>query len=161
MSDFTFWSDVSTVISYTYFSYSASHALLQQSLPPFLYILSIFGTRWPALTREWTAVRVRQCGMDQASHPNDGVMVKRKEHCEALLFYQLRSKCPWCSLFFIHSNTTCGFFIPPLDGVHSPGMGSHHSLKTCLCIIDYSASLIKLIYSEGLQTCNNVECLDR
>lgn len=151
MSDFTFWSDVSTVISYTYFSYSASHNLLQQSLPSFLYILSIFGTRWPALTGEWTAVRVRQCGMDEVSYPNDGAMlVKVKEHCEALLFYQLCSMCPRCSLFFIHSDTTFSFFITPLDWVHSPCMGPHLSLKTCLWVTDYSASLIKLIYSEGV-----------
>lgn len=65
-------------------------------------------------------------------------------------------------IVFIYSNTSVGFFITPLDWVYPPTcMDPYHLLKTHLWDTDYSASLIQLIYSEGVQTCNNVECLDR
>lgn len=88
--------------------------------------------------------------------------MKMKEHCKAPTPLPAMFNVPTVLFVFIHSNTSLGFFITPLDWVHSlTCIGPHQSFKICLWDIDYSASLIKLIYSEGVQTCNNVECLDR
>lgn len=152
MSDFTFWSDVSTVISYTYFSYSASHALLQQSLPSFLYILSIFGTRWPALRGEWTAVKWSSVAWIRLQ---DGQCWSKWKGIVKPYSFSSFVQCAHGAYCLLSTVTQ------PSVSSSLPGSGPHHSLKTCLWVIDYSASLIKFTYSEEVQTCNNVECLDR
>lgn len=101
--------------------------------------------------------------MGQVVHPNNrGNSGENEEHREVPLFYHLCSIHPRCS-WLLYTITPPSVYSPlPPDWIHSRTcMDPLHSFKTCLWDIDYSAASVWLIYSEGVQTYNNVECLDR
>lgn len=107
MSDFTFWSDVSTVISYTYSSSPASHAFLRRSLPPFLCIPSTLGTRWPAPKKEKTGVRVREVWHGVSVTPSQwGQSWGQWRASWSSALSLLRFEVPRVLPVFIHSNTS-------------------------------------------------------
>lgn len=145
MSDFTFWSDVSTVISYTYSSSSVSHTFLRQSLLPFLCILSIFG-----IYRRASPYR------EAEGSESERIVARIRHHTLTIWAIPMEMKSMWSPtpfpamfnaptelIVFIYSNTSFGFFITPLDWIHPPTcMDPYHLLKTHLWDTDYSASLI-------------------